>query len=294
VVNRLEANKMKGIAICWPQKAGRTAVVAARGRIPLHCVPRQATLPGSQLALVAPNGKVQLLCVVARIDGPRRVHLASGEYKQNGYELVAKRGTIRTSLNASLSKLPFRWRAIGQLRYFDQRIFRPLTIGGGSPGGPLLSDSQPEGQRGSLKFRAFSRGIPGLDRDNPEAKLVRRYVDWVGSPDHFLHAQALEHGGWTDLFNTTRWTLFEAKANCADRSIREAFGQLHDYRRSFLRSPSLATLLPHRPSPRMLSFLSHCGVTAVWERSKSGFADSGDGHLTGALRAEYRTRYQES
>lgn len=211
---------MKGIAICWPQKVRRTAIVAASGRIPLHCIPRQATLPGSQLALVAPNGNGQLLCVVARIDGPRRVYLAAGEYKQNGYELVAKRGTIRTSLNASLSKLPFRWRAIGQLRYFDQTISRPLTIGEGSPGGPLLSDRQPEGGRGSLKWRAFSRGIPGLNRDNPEAKLVRRYVNWVGSQDHFLHAQALEHGNWTDLFNTTRWTLYEAKANFTDRSIR--------------------------------------------------------------------------
>jgi hypothetical protein len=281
---------MKGIAICWPQKERRTATVVARGRIPLHCVPRQATLPGSKLALVAPNGKVQLLCVVARIDGPRRVHLASGEYTQRGYELVAKRGTIRTSLNASLSKLPFRWRAIGQMRYFDQRMFRPLTIGDGRPGGPVLSDSQPEVQRGFLKFRSFSGGIPGFDRDNPEAKLVRRYVDWVGSQDHFLHAQALEHGGWTDLFNTTRWTLFEAKANCADRSIREAFGQLYDYRRSFLRSPSLAILLPDRPPRRMLTFLSHWSITAVWERSKGGFADSEDGHLTNALRAEYRKR----
>jgi len=143
---------MKGIAICWPQKARRTATVAARGRIPLHCVPHQATLPGSQLALVAPNGKVQLLCLVARIDGPRRVHLASGEYKQNGYELIAKRGTIRTSLSAALCKLPFRWRAIGQMRYFDQRLFRPLTISEGRPGGPVLSDSGPEGHHGSLRF----------------------------------------------------------------------------------------------------------------------------------------------
>jgi hypothetical protein len=99
-------------------------IIAARGRIPLHCVPRQANFPGSKVALVAPNGKVQLLCVAARLDGPRRVHLASGEHKEFGYELVAKRGTIRTPRDASLSKIPFRWRAIGQLRYFDQRTFR--------------------------------------------------------------------------------------------------------------------------------------------------------------------------
>jgi hypothetical protein len=280
---------MKGIAICWPN-ARRIATVAARGRIPLHCFPHLATMSRSQLALVAKNGDVELLCVVARIDGPCRVHLADGEYKHNGYELVAKRGTIRTSRNGSLSRLPFRWRAIGQMRYFDQRTFRPVVINLGRPGGPILRESQPEGQVGSPRFRPFSGGIPGVDRDNPEAKLVRRYVDWVGSPDHFRHAQTLEHGKWTDLFNNTRWTLFEAKANCKYRAIREAFGQLHDYRRPFPRSPSLATLLPQRPPRLMLDFLSHWGVTAVWERSEGGFTDSDNGHLTIALRAEYRAR----
>ncbi len=280
---------MKGIAICWPN-ARRIATVAARGRIPLHCFPQLATMSRSQVALVTPNGDVRLLCVVARIDEHRRVHLADGTYKQDGYELVAKRGTVRTFRYAPFPRLPFRFRANGQMRYFDQRSFRPVTIGEGRPGGSVLPESQPEGERGFLRFRAFSGGIPGLDRDNPEAKLVRRYVAWVGSPAHFLHAQALTHGGWTDLFNTTRWTLFEAKADCEDRTIREAFGQLYDYRRSFRRSPSLATLFPRHPATRMLAFLSHFGVTAVWERPKGGFTDSIDGHLTIALRTEYRAR----
>jgi hypothetical protein len=281
---------MNGIAICWPKSARRTAVVAAQGRIPLHCQPRQASVPGSQVALVAPDGDVQLLCVVASIDGPNRVHLASGEHIQSGYELVAKKGTIRTFGDASSPTLPFRWRAIGQMRYFDQHKFRPVTISVGRPGGPVLTDSPSEGQGGFLKFRPYSGGISGLDHDNPEAKLVRRYVAWIDSPDHFLQAQILADGCWTDLFNRTRWTLFEAKANCEDRAIREAFGQLHDYRRWFHRSPSLATLLPEHPSPRILAFLNHFDVTAVWERSKGGFRDSNEGRLTKALRREYRTR----
>jgi len=40
----------------------------------------------------------------------------------------------------------------------------------------------------------------------------------------------------------------------------------------------------------MLAFLSHWGVTVVWERSNGGFADSEDGRLTIALREEYRAR----
>ena len=92
-----------------------------------------------------------------------------------------------------------------------------------------------------MRFRAFSGGVPGLDRDHPESRLVQRYVRWIGSESHFPHAKALPDGGYTDLFNTTRWTLFEAKASSDDRRIREAFGQLYtiaDYSRALHRSPS--------------------------------------------------------
>lgn len=281
---------MKGIAICWPNEHRRIEGVAARGSVPLHCRPLQARIPGSRLALVAPNGDVRLTCVLARIEGPQRVRLATGDYKKSGYELVAKPGTIRTKRQGSLGRLPFRWRFIGQLRYFDQRTFRPIMVGEPQEGGPFLRDGRPEEEARPLRFKPFTGGIPGLDRDHPESKLVYRFVTWLGSPDHFVHAQALTDGSYTDLFNTTRWTLFEAKAGTDDRRIREAFGQLYDYRRSFLRSPSIAVLLPARPRPRILSFLAHFGVAAVWKRSGGSFADSVGGRLTGDLRSEYRAR----
>jgi hypothetical protein len=95
------------------------------------------------------------------------------------------------------------------------------------------------------------------------------------------------------MFNTTRWTLFEAKASSDDRRVREAFGQLYDYRRSFSRSPSLAILLPERPHKRMRAFLAHFGVTAAWELSTGWFTDSVNGRLTIALRDEYRKRARQ-
>jgi len=107
-----------------------------------------------------------------------------------------------------------------------------------------------------MRFRAFRGGVPGLDRDAPESRPVRRYVRWIGSESHFPQAKAFPDGGYTDLFNTTRWTLFEAKASSDDRRIREAFGQLYDYRRSFPRPPSLAVLVPSRPGRRMCAFLA--------------------------------------
>lgn len=281
---------MKGIAICWPANSGRIPSIAGSGRVPIHCRPLQATIPGSRLALVAPDGNIQLMCVAARRDGPKRVRLATEAFRDRGYELVAKRGTIRTARSGYIGRLSIRWRAIGQLRYFSHRDLRPLIIVEPKPGGSFLPSTGPEENRSeTLKFKPFSGGVPGLDRDHPESRLVRRYVKWVGSPDHFPHARALPDGGYTDLFNTTRWTLFEAKASSEDRRVREAFGQLYDYRRSFPRSPSLAILLPESPRPRMRAFLAYFGVTAVWELS-GGFRDSANGRLTSALRNEYRAR----
>jgi hypothetical protein len=224
------------------------------------------------------------------MDGPRRVRIATGKLKKNGYELVAQQGTIRTARTGAIARLSFRWRALGQLRYFDMRTFRPIMIDGPRPGGDFLLDAPSKGGAEILRFKPFVGGVPGLDRDHPESRLVQRYVNWVGHQELFLHAQALPDGGYTDIFNTTRWTLFEAKAASHDRRVREAFGQLYDYRRSFPRSPSLAILLPEAPRRRMLAFLAHFGVAAVWELSRGNFIDSVNGRLTSALRNEYRAR----
>ena len=201
-----------------------------------------------------------------------------------------KPGTVRTAFRGRVARISFRWRVIGQIRYFNPRRFRPVMIGEPQPGGTFLEGARSESSGEYMRFIAFSGGVPGLDRDAPESRLVERYVRWIGSESHFPHAKALPDGGYTDLFNTTRWTLFEAKASSDDRRIREAFGQLYDYRRSFSRSPSLAVLVPSRPGRRMCAFLAHFDITAVWKLSSGNFADSADGKLTTKLRNEYRAR----
>ena len=266
---------MKGVAICWPSNSRRITGIARRRRIPVYGRPLQATVPGSEVALVAPDGRVQLSGVLSAVNGPLHVRLADGIDGSRGYEWVMKPGTVRTDFRGHADQISFRWIAIGQIRYFNPRTLRPVII---EPG------KYP-------RFKAFSGGVPGLDRDHPESRLVQRYVRWIGSESHFEHAQALSDGGYTDLFNTTRWTLFEAKASPDDRRIREAFGQLYDYRRSFSRrSPSLAVLIPSRPGHRMCAFLTHFRITAVWRLSSGNFADSAEGKLTTKLRNEYRAR----
>jgi len=166
---------MNGIAICWPDQSIRIRTIAKTRRIPLHCYPQQATIPGSRLALIAPNGEIQLLCVIEHISEKKTVRIAFGDFS-SGYELIARRGTVRTNFRESLGQMTFRWRIIGQLRYFDQRSFRPIFITGERQQGPLLLNAEPEQGNACPRFREFTGSIAGIEHNDPEAKLVRRYT----------------------------------------------------------------------------------------------------------------------
>jgi hypothetical protein len=275
---------MNAIAICWPAGSRRITNLASSGRIPIYCRPLQAQIPGARLALVSPDGAVQLTCQVRAIVGPKAVCDATGATRANGYELVASKRSIRHGNQLHDLRLGMKWRAVGQLRYFDDRTWKAKIIFGPGDDRNYLDESASSGE---LHTKPYRGGIPGLHPNHPESLLVSRYVSWVGSPDHFMHTKALSSGLYADLFNTTTWTLFEAKANVRDDAVREAFGQLHDYKRDFLRPPSLAVLLPTKPRDRLIAFLNHFGVATVWETTRS-FRDSVSGRLTLELRRRYR------
>lgn len=276
---------MNAIAICWPENSRRIRALARSGRIPLYCRPLQAKIPGSTLALVSPRGVVQLTCKVRDLIGPMQIRDASG-VARSGYELVAQRRTIRYGDQVRNPYLGIKWRAIGQLHYFDDRTWKSKIIfETGTDRNYLVESASASGAVPLTK--QFQNGVPGLSHGHPESVLVSRYVAWIGSPSHFIHTRSLSSGLYADLFNTTTWTLFEAKANVRDDAVREAFGQLYDYKRDFRRAPSLAVILPVKPVPRLVAFLKHFGVATVWETAR-GFRDSVSGRLTRKLRERYR------
>jgi hypothetical protein len=178
------------------------------------------------------------------------------------------------------------------MRYYDPVKKRPIITGEPTRGGEFLDTEERAELRGIATGWIFARYTAEQSalRGNPEAQLVQRYIKWIGSPSHFLTAKSTIHGGVIDLFNRTTWTLIEAKSSIADRYVREAFGQLYDYRRSFVRSPSLAVLLPEAPSARVRNFLTHFGVRVIWETPASAFADSDSGKLSKRLRSAYAAR----
>ncbi|MFC5911489.1 hypothetical protein [Streptacidiphilus monticola] len=69
----------------------------------------------------------------------------------------------------------------------------------------------------------------------------------------------------TDLFDATDKVLFEAKSSSSRHAIREAVGQLMDYRRH-ISAPGLrcAVLLPERPNDDLQNFLQSVGIASVY------------------------------
>lgn len=76
----------------------------------------------------------------------------------------------------------------------------------------------------------------------------------------------------SDIWVPERQLLVEAKVSDARDSIRQAIGQLYDYRR-FHDNPFLAVLLPYKPGRDRLDLLSSAGIESVWQ-TKAGFSAS--------------------
>jgi hypothetical protein len=74
----------------------------------------------------------------------------------------------------------------------------------------------------------------------------------------------------SDIWVPERQLLVEAKVSDARDAIRQAIGQLYDYRR-FHDNPFLAVLLPYKPGRDRLDLLSSAGIESVWQ-TKAGFS----------------------
>ena len=75
-----------------------------------------------------------------------------------------------------------------------------------------------------------------------------------------------------DPYDETANELIEAKGTATRGTIREAIGQLFDYRRHIPpENPHLAVLLPHGPSEYLVSLLHTCGIACIYETDRGVF-----------------------
>ncbi len=106
-----------------------------------------------------------------------------------------------------------------------------------------------------------------------ESELCARYISYL---DRDFQRWKITPAGetrplFTDLYDQEGNELYEAKGTATRDAIRRSVGQLLDYQRHITPKPSLALLLPHRPSDDLINFLHSVGVSCVYEELGSGF-----------------------
>lgn len=114
-----------------------------------------------------------------------------------------------------------------------------------------------------------------------EAALVQRYRAWRDACGERLRSFIIpcdDQSLRTDLFDTSSHTLIEAKAAADRNSLRQAIGQLFDYRRYITPRPELAILVPSRPKGELMGLPSELGIGVIW-REGDCFVDSVDARL---------------
>lgn len=110
-----------------------------------------------------------------------------------------------------------------------------------------------------------------------ESELVKRFeahLEAEGEEVGRYRVRAKGQVRWmfTDTVVLTRSELVEAKASSGRSAVREAIGQLFDYRRLITPRPErLTVLLPNQPVDDLLDLLSDLGISSVWESEPGVF-----------------------
>ncbi len=146
---------------------------------------------------------------------------------------------------------------------------------------PVVSDVDIE-QRHTETFTVNPSGAT-RQAFRAEQKLVLEYRDYLAAKGILARRKKYVPAGeirpiYCDVWIEDRHALIEAK-NSDDRdALRQAIGQLYDYRR-FHESPvNLAVLLPYKPSGDRKELLDSVSIYAVWPH-RPGFRDNAQGRF---------------
>jgi hypothetical protein len=117
--------------------------------------------------------------------------------------------------------------------------------------------------------------------ERAEQKLVLRYRDHMAAKGIMVRRKRYLPAGevrpiYSDAWVEDRQALIEAKNSDSRDALRQAIGQLYDYRRFHQSRAHLAVLLPYPPNAERLDLLRSAGIEAVWPHG-SGFRDSAHG-----------------
>ena len=133
---------------------------------------------------------------------------------------------------------------------------------------------------GELEYEVRTRQKVFL-ANKAEAQLIGEYSQWLEAQDRKLEI-ANYKGLRCDAYEKERGNLIEAKCSSDREYIRMAVGQLLDYSylgRERFGKPNMAILLPERPDPKSVEWLSELNISVIW-KEKDVFLDDANGLFT--------------
>lgn len=146
---------------------------------------------------------------------------------------------------------------------------------------PMTEDVDIEQQHTEI----FMVQPPGGPRpaERAEQKLVLQYRDYMAAKGIVVRRKRYVPAGevrpiYSDVWVEARHALIEAKNSDNRDAVRQAIGQLYDYRRFHEAAIRLAVLFPYKPNADRLALLRSAGVEAVWLHG-GRFQDSAQGAL---------------
>jgi hypothetical protein len=170
------------------------------------------------------------------------------------------------------------------LRAEADAIRRRLEEGALEPAkpAPTIEDVDLE-QQHTETFMVRPDGTP-RPAERAEQKLVLRYRDYMALKGIEVRRKKYLPAGevrpiFSDAWVERRSALIECKNSDSRDALRQAIGQLYDYRRFHESSVELAVLLPYLPNLERLDLLRSAGIEALWPHGV-GFRDSAKGKFT--------------
>jgi len=272
----------KDLLINWPDGEKHLKKILKQKGFYLNCMPSKIDFKKNSVGIVQ-SGIVKCVFYIRGFKHTENAIFPAG--KING-KFNKGKGYFFSIFKIKITEIKPRiagFNAFGALRYYDLNKDIAFNFSGSKINNiSNYVDKIQYIDSETFKSKPFNFKGTSIIKNSAEKALVNAYVKYCKLENHVLHPYLKTDRHYADLFDKSKWRLIEAKSIVDRKTIREALGQLLDYKREYNRKPSLGILLPEKPSQSIIEFLNHYKVTVIWEkeRGKGNFYDSSNGNWT--------------
>ncbi|MEV0115549.1 hypothetical protein AB0H77_20275 [Streptomyces sp. NPDC050844] len=215
-----------------------------------------------------------------------KLHRYLGEFELDTTEPYVERQTLDAEQQMR-RVLVFRLRPVGEVDQQPDDVIAPAdettaTPVPATPSAPIpepvlelkpatattSNATAPENNQTMTSTRSAGKAVEVKRR---EAELSDRFLEFLQAKGHEVTRfrvwiKGQTHPLYTDLYDATDNVLYEAKGTSSRDAVRQAIGQLFDYRRHIEATDArLAVLLPHAPIDDLRDLVESVGFALVYE-----------------------------